>query len=61
MMTLDPNSAPSFQSRLWMTKFDKYKGLFANQGGFDIPPIFNAGLALKTTPQLTLVADYQRI
>ncbi len=51
----------SYQSRLWMSDFDKYKGLFAKGGSFDIPPIVNAGLALNITPDLTVLADYQRI
>jgi len=51
----------SFQSKLWMTKFHRYKGLFAEQGGFDVPPILNAGLAFKISPKLTLVGDYERV
>ena len=27
----------------------------------DIPPILNAGIAFKVTPEITLLADYQRI
>ena len=41
--------------------FDKYKGLFAEQGGFDIPVNYNFGVAYKATPKLTVAADYQRI
>jgi len=55
------DAAVSFQSRLWMTKFDRYKGLLAEHGDFDIPPMLNVGLAFKITPRLTLVGDYQRI
>jgi long-chain fatty acid transport protein len=44
-----------------MSKFDKYKGLFAEQGDFDIPSSYGVGIALKATPQLTLAADVQRI
>jgi long-chain fatty acid transport protein len=42
-------------------KFSDYKGLFAEQGGFDIPANFNAGIAWKVAPEFTLAADYQRI
>jgi long-chain fatty acid transport protein len=42
-------------------KFSDYKGLFAEQGGFDIPANYNAGIAWKVTPEFTLAADYQRI
>lgn len=51
----------TYQSRTYMQKFDKYKGLFAEQGDFDIPENFGLGLAWKTTPQLTVAADIQRI
>lgn len=51
----------SYQSRLWMTEFDKYEGLFAEEGSFDIPPNLTIGLAYKLTPTLTLALDYQRI
>lgn len=49
------------QSRLHMTKFDKYEGLFAEGGDFDVPPTVMLGLAYKATPTVTLVADWQRI
>jgi long-chain fatty acid transport protein len=51
----------SYQSRVYMKKFDKYAGLFAEQGDFDIPSNFTVGLAVKATPAVTLTADVQRI
>ncbi len=51
----------SYQSRTYMSKFDKYKGLFAEQGDFDIPSTYGVGIAVKATPQLTIAADLQRI
>ncbi len=51
----------NYASRVYMTKFDKYKGLFAEQGGFDIPENFAAGFALKVTPKLTLAGDVMKI
>jgi long-chain fatty acid transport protein len=51
----------TYQSRTYMSKFDKYKGLFAEQGDFDIPSSFGVGIALKATPKLTIAADVQRI
>lgn len=51
----------AYQSRTWMSKFDKYKGLFAEQGDFDIPENYGIGFAWKATPQLTIAADIQRI
>ena len=51
----------TYQSRTYMSKFDKYKGLFAEQGDFDIPSTYGLGIAVKATPQLTVAADVQRI
>jgi long-chain fatty acid transport protein len=51
----------SYQTKLWMSKFDDYKGLFAEEGGFDIPANFDIGFAFRFAPQWTLAFDYQRI
>ncbi|MDT7849840.1 outer membrane protein transport protein [Methylophilus sp. VKM B-3414] len=51
----------TYQSRTYMSRFDKYKGLFAEQGDFDIPSTYGVGVAVKVTPALTLAADFQRI
>jgi long-chain fatty acid transport protein len=42
-------------------RFDKYKGLFADGGSFDIPENYGAGIAWKVTPVWTVAADFQRI
>jgi long-chain fatty acid transport protein len=42
-------------------KFDKYKGLFADGGSFDIPENYGVGLAFEATPTWTLAADVQTI
>lgn len=42
-------------------RFEKYKGLFADGGGFDIPENYGAGLAYEATPDWTLAADIQTI
>ena len=55
------NVGISYQSKLWMTDLDDYEGLFAKGGEFDIPAVFNFGLAFLLTPELTLVADFKRI
>lgn len=49
------------QSRVYMTEFDEYAGLLAEQGDFDIPPNLDLGLAWKATPDLTLAFNLQRI
>jgi long-chain fatty acid transport protein len=51
----------AYSTKIYMKKFDDYRGLFAEQGDFDMPENYNIGIAFKATPQLTLVADYQRI
>lgn len=51
----------SWQSKTWMSEFDDYAGLFANQGDFDIPENYVAGLAWRATDQLTVALDWQRI
>lgn len=44
-----------------MSKFDKYSGLFAEQGDFDIPVNYSIGVAIKAMPKLIVAADYERI
>lgn len=51
----------SYSSRVYMTKFDKYKDLFAEQGSFDFPEMFGAGISYKLTPKLTIAADVAKI
>ncbi len=51
----------TYQSRTRMGKFGKYKGLFAEQGDFDIPENYGIGIAVKATPKLTVAADVQQI
>ena len=51
----------TYQSRTYMSRFDKYKGLFAEQGDFDVPSTYGVGVAVKVTSALTLAADFQRI
>jgi long-chain fatty acid transport protein len=51
----------SYRTKMWMTKFDEYSGLFANSGAFDIPATFNFGAAYKVRPNVTVAFDYQHI
>jgi long-chain fatty acid transport protein len=51
----------NYTSRTYMTKFDKYKNLFAEQGSFDIPENISAGIAYDFTPAWTATFDIQRI
>jgi long-chain fatty acid transport protein len=44
-------------SKIYMTKFDKYSDLFAEQGDLDTPANFGVGLGFKLTPKLTTALD----
>ena len=48
-------------SRIYMTEFDNYRGLFAEQGDFDIPASITAGIAVDLRPGLTVMFDYKHI
>lgn len=51
----------TYQTKTRMGKFGKYRGLFANQGEFDIPENYGVGIAFKATPRWTLAADVEQI
>jgi long-chain fatty acid transport protein len=51
----------TYASRTWMSKFDKYRGLFAEQGDFDIPENYGIGIAIKPVKNLVIAADVVRI
>ena len=51
----------TYQSRIYSSPFDKYKGLFAEQGDFDTPSNFAVGLALRPTDRITVAFDVERI
>ncbi|HXW73071.1 MAG TPA: outer membrane protein transport protein [Methylocella sp.] len=43
------------------TKFQSYRGLFADQGSFDAPASITAGVAWDVLPTATLLFDYKHI
>ncbi len=51
----------TYQPKTKMSKFDKYKGLFAQQGTFDIPETYGFGMAYKANDKLTVAADVVQI
>lgn len=51
----------TWMSRTYMTEFDKYRGLFAEQGDLDFPENFGIGLSLKPTEKLTIAADVVKV
>ena len=48
-------------SPIYMTEFHKYSDLFAENGGFDIPASFTAGIAFRPVSDLLMSFDFQRI
>ena len=57
----DVTLGATYQTKTKMGKFSKYAGLFAEQGGFDIPETYGFGITVKANPKLTIAADIQQI
>ncbi len=53
--------AIAYSTKVDMQEFDDYRGLFANGGDLDYPPILTVGLAWKATPRSVVVFDIQQI
>jgi long-chain fatty acid transport protein len=51
----------SYKSRIFMTRFEDYAGLYAGQGSFDIPESFNFGISWDVTDQITTAFDVEHI
>ena len=51
----------SYASKMRMSKLERYKGLFAGDGRFDIPENYSVGVAVRPNESLTFALDYQRI
>lgn len=51
----------SYQSKIKMSEFEKYSGLFANDGSLDMPATLQLGLAWEMQPHLILFTDIQHI
>jgi len=51
----------AYSPKMDMSKFDGYRGLFANAGEFDIPENYNIGLAIQATPRTLVAFDIQQI
>lgn len=50
-----------YNSRTYMTKFDKYRGLFAEQGDFDLPESYGIGFAIKPVKNFVVAVDVLHI
>ncbi len=51
----------AYASKISMSRFDRYAGLFAERGKFDIPENYSVGMAWNPSLPLTLSLDYERI
>ncbi len=51
----------AYAPKMNMGKFDKYKGLFAGNGDFDIPSHYSIGVGFKPAPAWTIAFDAGRI
>ena len=51
----------SYQTMVYMSEFDDYAGLFAEQGDFDIPSTWTVGLAYEANEDWLFAADFKRI
>lgn len=51
----------AYSSRVYMQRFDRYDGLLADGGRFDIPSVSNVGLAYSPFERVTLGLDFRRI
>ncbi|MFU8777501.1 MAG: OmpP1/FadL family transporter [Roseovarius sp.] len=53
----------AYRNEIQMSRFGKYRGLFAGGGEFDVPAMLTLGAAYTpaTAPQWTITGEYQRI
>ena len=51
----------SYRLKTKMGKFDKYAGLFPDQGRMDVPAALTIGASLKVTPRTLVALDVQQI
>jgi len=55
------NLAASYQSEILMSDFNDYKGLFADEGNFNVPQNYDVGFSYKINSDITFVFDFQHI
>jgi long-chain fatty acid transport protein len=51
----------SYSTKIYMSEFDDYDELFAEDGDFDIPANFTLGATFQATPKLKVSLDFQQI
>jgi len=57
----DLNIGVNYSSRVYMSEFERYSNLFAEQGDFDIPENYSVGFAYKGIDDIVMAFDIQRI
>lgn len=50
-----------YQTRTSMSRFEKYSGIIAEHGKFDLPENYGVGFAFKTSPKTNMAFDIVRI
>lgn len=50
-----------YRSQTYMSEFDEYRGLFAEQGDFDIPSMYGLGIKFTPSSNVAIVFDYTHI
>ena len=51
----------AYSTKIYMQRFDRYRGLFAGDGHFDVPANYSVGAAFRATERWLLALDVQRI
>jgi len=51
----------AYTSKMSMSELDKYKGLFAENGGFDIPAHMTVGISFEPAKDFLVAIDWERI
>jgi len=60
-LTKEISVGAAYSTKIAMSEFDKYKGLFAEQGGFDMPANWSVGVAFRPESAWLVAVDYKRI
>ncbi len=60
-LTKEFSVGAAYSTKIAMSKFEKYRGLFAEQGGFDMPANWSVGVAFRPESAWLVAVDYKRI
>jgi long-chain fatty acid transport protein len=55
------NIGAEYKTKIIMSRFGRYEGLFAENGSFDIPPSWTVGITIKPIEDLAILADVEEI